>query len=169
MEHELEHRLRLGLVVDERLPLARGAAVARDREVGLQAELAGDRGRDLTLVVAGAGEGRAVQEDLDEELRVPDLWSRVEGRTGDSRVDVISRSDGVRDEKPHSQDFVELALGCVGEAGEDLVGRVERLGDETVGGGLSSIHAADEGGELGSTRAVGGTDGSGELNAVATS
>lgn len=166
LEHELEHLLRLRLVVHERLPLARRARVARDRVVALQAHLALQRALHLALVAPLAGEQRPAQLRLDEELRVPQLRRRVERQPGLGRVHVVRRRDRVRGQQPHGQDRVELALGRVREAVEDLVGRVERLGDEAVRGGLGGVLAADEGGKLGRTRAVGGSDGTREVQAV---
>ena len=78
VEHELEHLLRLRLVVHERLPLARRARVTRDRVVRLKPELALDRGLDLALVSARAGEERAAELGLEEELRVEETRGRVE-------------------------------------------------------------------------------------------
>ena len=53
-EDELEVVDELGLVVDEGLPLAGGARVASDQEVGLETHLTGKRGGDFTLVVGTA-------------------------------------------------------------------------------------------------------------------
>ena len=49
---------------DERLPLARGAGVARDVGVGEQAELALEGRHDLADVGAVTGEERALEEGL---------------------------------------------------------------------------------------------------------
>ncbi len=166
MEHKLEHLLRLRLVVDKRLPLARRARVARDRVVALQADLPSKGTLDLALVPPRPREARPAQLRLEEELRVPELGGGVERQAGLGRVDVVRGRDGVRGEQPHGQDRVELALRRVREAVEDLVGRVERLGDEPVGRGLRRVLAADEGGELGRARAVRGTDGASELDAA---
>lgn len=94
-ERGLERALELRLVVDERLPLAGGALIARKEAVGLEAELAAERGLDLTLVAAVAGEERAAELGLDEELRVEQLGGGVEGRSRDGRVDVVGSSDRV--------------------------------------------------------------------------
>lgn len=168
VEHELEHLLSLRLVVDERLPLARRAGVASDGVVGLETHLARKGRLDLALVAARAGEARAAELGLKEELRVPELRGGVERQARLGWVDVVGSSNGVRGQEPDRKDGVELALRRVRETVEDLVGRVERLGDKAVGGGLGSVLAADECSELGSTRAVRGTDGTSELNAAPT-
>ena len=63
--------------------------------VRLEADLAGERGLDLALVPARSGEERAAELDLDEDLRVEGAEGGVEGRAGNSRVDVVGGSDGV--------------------------------------------------------------------------
>ena len=83
------------LRVDVRLPEARRALVARELRVGLQPDLAAQRRLDLALVAARAGEERAAELGLDEELGVEDGGSRVEGDTRDSGVNVVGTGDGV--------------------------------------------------------------------------
>ena len=168
MEDELEHLLRFGLVVHEGLPLACRARVARDRVVGLEPELALERRLDLALVSARAGEDGPAKLSLEEELRVKEAGGGVKRRARYGRVDVVRRSDSVRGEEPNGEDLVKLALRGVGKAAEDLVGRVERLGDEAVWGGLSGVLATDEGGELRGTRAVGQGNSTGELDTATT-
>lgn len=65
------------LRTDEGLPLARGTRVARKQAVGLQAELAAERGQDLALVSAGAWENCPAEQGLDVELRIEQLRSGV--------------------------------------------------------------------------------------------
>ncbi len=115
LEDELEHRMRLRLVVDERLPLASCARVTRDRVVALQAHLSSERALHLALVAPLSGEQRPAQLRLHEELRVPDLGGRDERQAGLGRVDIVGRRDGVRRQKPDSENGVEVALGRVGE------------------------------------------------------
>ena len=63
--------------------------------VGLETDLAAERRLDFALVSARAGEERAAQLDLDEELGVEGAGGRVEGRAGDAGVDVVGCSDRV--------------------------------------------------------------------------
>jgi hypothetical protein len=63
--------------------------------VALQADLAVQRRLDLALVAPRAGEQRAAQLRLDEELCIENEWRRVERRAGDRRVDVVRRGDRV--------------------------------------------------------------------------
>ena len=70
----LRHEL---LLVHEALPEAGGAAVAGEREVGLQTHLAGvgavgqrQRRRDLADVVVGAWEPDTLEKSLKEELGI---------------------------------------------------------------------------------------------------
>ena len=95
------------ILTDERLPLASSARVAGELRVGLETELAGERGLNLTLVPGRSGEAGAAKLGLDEELTIEELGGRVEGRAGDARVDVVSRSDGVSEE--HSDE--DLTVG----------------------------------------------------------
>ena len=167
-EGGLERGLELGLVVDERLPLARRARVARELRVGLEAQLAVQRGLDLALVPARAGEDRAPELGLDEELGVEELGGRVEGRAGDGGVDVVGGGDGVRGEEGDDLGGREAADARerVLEAGEDAVDGVERLRDGLVGRGLGRVGAADEDVQLGSTGAVRDTNGTSQLDEV---
>ncbi len=113
--HDVRERLgELLLVVRERLPLARGAAVARDEEVGLQAHLARDRGDDLALRAAHAGEGLPDELRLDEELGVEDLRGRVEGRARDRRVHPVGGRDGVGGEQPDDFEVLEADVEQTG-------------------------------------------------------
>ena len=162
-EGSLESGLDLGLVVDERLPLASSARVARELAVRLETDLAADRGLDLALVAPRAGEERAAELGLDEELGVEELGGGVEGRSGDGRVDVVGGGDGVRSEE--RDDLGGGEASGVREAGEDAVDGVERLRDGQVGSGLGCISAADEDVELRSTGAVAEADSASELDA----
>lgn len=95
LEDELEAVLELGLVRAERLPLAGRTRVAREKVVGLEAELALQRGLDGALDAALPGERGPAQLRLDEELAVHDRGGGVEGRARDRRVDVVLCGDGV--------------------------------------------------------------------------
>ena len=148
---------------DERLPLARGARVARDVRIREQAELASEGRLDLADVRAVAGEERALEERLDEELRVERAGRRVEGRARDRRVDPVLGRDGVRGEEVDDLDGGEAR---VAHAREDLVVIVRGLGDEQVGRGLRDVGAAGEELEAWAPRAVRDGDGAGELDAV---
>ena len=74
------------LLVDEALPEAGRARVAREGEVGLETHLAGvvaaalrERRGDLADVVSGSGESFALEKDLEEDLGVESegsLWRR---------------------------------------------------------------------------------------------
>ena len=152
------------VLTDEGLPLAGGARVARELRVGLKAELAAERRLDLALVATRSGEQRAAELSLDEELGVEELGGRVEGRSGDGRVDVVGSRDGVRGEE--CNDLGGGEASGVRETGEDAVDGVERLRDGQVGGGLGRISAADEDVELRSTGAVAKADSASELDAL---
>ena len=71
----------------------------------------------------------------------------------------------MRGEEPNGEDLVKLALRGVGKAAEDLVGRVERLGDEAVGRNAVAVLAAELEVDARSTRAGGESERSGELDA----
>ena len=151
------------VLTDEGLPLASGARVARELRVGLETELAVERRLDLALVAARAGEQRAAELGLDEELRVEELGGGVEGRSGDGRVDVVGSRDGVR-----SQERDDLGGGeasGVRETGEDAVDSVERFRNGQIGRGLGGIGAAEKHCETGGTGAVGHTNGTSKLDA----
>lgn len=60
-------------------------------------------------------------------------------------------------------------LAGILEASENLGDVVEGLGDRQVGSGLGRVLAADEDVQAGRTRAVGDTDGTGQLDAAPTS
>ena len=161
---------RLGLPVrgetrrtDERLPLARRARVARDVGVREETELAAEGRLDLADVRAVAGEERALEERLNEELRVERAGGRVERRAGDRRVDLVLGGDGVRGEEVDDLDGGEAR---VAHAREDLVVVVRRLGHEQVGGGARDVGPACEELEAGTACAVGDTDGASELDAI---
>ena len=156
------------LVVDVRLPEARSTGVACKLRVGLQPNLAVQRGLDLSLVRAVAGEECAAELGLDEELRVEREGSAVEGSARNGRVDEISSCDGVRGEEGDDLGGREAADARerVLEAGEDAVDGVERLRDGLVGRGLGRVGAADEDVQLGSTGAVRDTNGTSQLDEV---
>ena len=63
--------------------------------IRLETYFAAERGLDLALVSAGAGEERAAELHLDKDLRVERAEGRVEGRAGDRGVDVVGSSNGV--------------------------------------------------------------------------
>ena len=63
--------------------------------VRLETYFAAERGLDLALVPAGAGEERAAELHLDEDLRVERAEGRVKGRSGDRGVDVVGRGGRV--------------------------------------------------------------------------
>ena len=94
----------------EGLPLAGGARVAGELAVGLETDLAGEGGLDLTLVGAGSGEERTAELGLDEELGVEDGRGRVEGRARDRRVDEVGGSDGVSGEEPDDLEVLEADI-----------------------------------------------------------
>ena len=127
LENLLEAVLELGLVVHERLPLASSARVAGKLAVGLEAQLAVERGLDLALVAARAWEYSAAELSLDKELSVEEPRGGIEGRSGDGRVDVVGGRDGVRSEERSVVGSGEAA--CICEASEDAVDGVERLRD----------------------------------------
>ena len=108
---------------DERLPLARRAGVAGDEEVGLEAHLTAERGRDLTPPCVTAGERGTLELRLDEELRVEDSGSGVERRARDGGVDQVGGGDSVSGQEP---DDLEVLEADVEEASKDLVDRVCR-------------------------------------------
>ena len=81
------------LRIDVRLPETRRALVARELRVGLQPDLAAEWGLDLTLITGSAGEERAAELGLDEELRVEPVGRGVEGRARDGSVDCESVSE----------------------------------------------------------------------------
>ena len=168
VERVVEPALDLRLVVHEALPLARRPAVPREQVVRLEAQLAVQRGLDLALVPARAGEDRAPELGLDEELGVEELGGRVEGRAGDGGVDVVSGGDGMRGEEGDDLGGREAADARerVLEAGEDAVDGVERLRDGLVGRGLGGVGAANEDVQLGSTGAVRDTNGTSQLDEV---
>ena len=109
------------VLTDEGLPLAGRARVARELRVGLETELAVERRLDLALVAARAGEQRAAQLRLNEEMRVELLGRRVEGRTRDGGVDEVGGGDGVRREEP---DNLEVLEANIEEALQNLVNGV---------------------------------------------
>jgi len=79
---------------------------------------------------------------------------------------VVSAGDGVRREEV---DEVRGAEAGVRHAVEDHGNRVLGLGDGANLGGDGSVGAASQEAEAGSTRAVGDTDGAGELDKIASS
>ena len=90
--------------------------------VGLQAELALERGHDGALNTTLAGEQDAAKLSIDEELAVEDGRSGVEGRARDRRVNVVLGSDGVGNQEPDDLELVETA--SIVEASENLVDQV---------------------------------------------
>jgi hypothetical protein len=147
------------LLVDEALPDARRARVARERKVGLEAQLArvgalGERERrhDLAGVVARPREAGALEQHLEEDLGVHHerrlcgsgsatcrasrarrpAAHRVERRGVDRLVDLVRARDAVRGEE--RDDLERRKVAGVLEARQDLVDAVLRLGDQAVDG-----------------------------------
>lgn len=77
------------------MPEAGSPRVLRDSEVGLQAHLAGQRRLDLAGLRTVSGEERALQQHLEEHLRVERANGGIERRAGDGWVDDVRCSDGV--------------------------------------------------------------------------
>ena len=148
---------------DEGLPLAHRARVARDVGVREEAELAAEGRLDLADVGAVAGEEGALEEGLDEELRVERAGRGVERRAGDRRVDVVLRGDGVRHEQV---DDLGGAEARVAHPAQDLVRRVLRERDEPVDRGDGVVRAAREELEPRAAEAVADRDRAGELDAA---
>ena len=163
-ERSLERGSHELLVAREGLPEAVRGRVSREEVVGLEADLAVERGHHLALVRAVAREERAAHLHLDEDLRVEDSRSRVEGSAGDGRVDVVRSGDGVRCEE--RDDLCRRKATRVIEAGKDVLDGVERLRNGEIGGGLRRILTADEDVQLRGTRAVADTDRASKLDAT---
>ena len=70
-------------------------------------------------------ESGTLEESLQEELTIEVSGGRVEGSTGDGRVDKIGSSDGVRSQE--SNDFRRAEAG-IGEASQDLGNVIYRNG-----------------------------------------
>ena len=156
----------------------------RERKVGLEAELARVGREHLSVLEAVAGDERAVEHRLDEELRVEVRRRRVERGASDAllganepliiintqigsgrntdRVDCVLRTDGVGYQEPHDLDGDEPG---VAEASEDRVGRVRRERDQVRGRRLRVVGAPGEERQLGTTVAVPHADGPSELDA----
>jgi hypothetical protein len=83
------------LVVDVCLPEARRARVTGQLRVRLKANLASERRLDLALVATSAGEKRAAELSLEEELSVEHRRRRVERNAVERRVDVVCTANGV--------------------------------------------------------------------------
>ena len=149
--------------------------------VRLKTYFAAERGLDLALVSASAGEERAAELHLDEDLRVERAEGRVEGRSGDRGVDVVGRGGRVAVVQSERRTFRQAVLGVssrgeecddllraeagVAETVEDLVNCVERLGDEQVGGRSGGLRPTKEKFETGCTRTVRESDRTGQLDA----
>ena len=63
--------------------------------VGLKTDLAAERGLDFTLVATSSWEECATKLGLDEEFGIEDSWGRVEGSSGDGRINEIGSGDGM--------------------------------------------------------------------------
>ena len=87
--------------------------------VRLETELALERGLHGALDTALAGEERAAELSVDEELAIEDRRGRVEGCARDRRVDVVLGSNGVGDQEPDNLELIEAT--SIVEAGQDLV------------------------------------------------
>ena len=77
------------VLTDVLLPEACRALVAGKLGVGLETQLAVERRLDLALVSTRAGEERAAELGLDEELGVERRGRRVERKARLRRVDVV--------------------------------------------------------------------------------
>lgn len=126
-EHIRERLLELLLISGERLPLACGPVVAGDQEVGLEAHLTAERGRDLTPPCVTAGERGTLELRLDEELRVEDSGSGVERRARDGGVNEVGSGDGVRGKQPDNLKVLETNIE---ETSQDLINRVCKSGGQ---------------------------------------
>ncbi len=165
--HTLEAAHHEGLVVDHILPSARRLRVVRDREVGLETQLAlcceriGHLSGGLTRRRReGLG---ALEQDLKEDLRIEREGRRVEGHRGAIGDERVRARDGVRDEQGNELGGAETRIL---HAREDLVDVVLRLGDEAERGGVRRVRATREELESGRTRAVRDTNGAGKLDQV---
>ena len=112
---------------------------------------------------ARARERRALEERLDEELRVEVRRRRVERAPVDRGVDVVLRGDGVRHEQV---DDLGGAEARVAHPAQDLVRRVLRERDEPVDRGDGVVRAAREELEPRAAEAVADRDRAGELDAA---
>ena len=102
---------------------------------------------------------------LDEELSVENVRGRVEGRSGDGRVNEISGCDGVRGEE--GNDLGRGEASGVSKAGEDAVDGIKRLWHGLVLCRESRVLTAQKELKTGSTRAVRDADSARELDEVA--
>jgi len=164
LEHgSLERALELGLVADERLPLASSASVTGELRVGLKTDFTLERRLDFTLVATGSRERGTAELSLDEELGVEHTRGGVEGSSGDGRVDEVGGSDGVGGKEG---DNLSGAEPSVAEASKDTINAVKWLRDQKIRRGLSGRGTTEEEAETRSTRAVGNTDGTSELDEI---
>lgn len=90
-----QRRTRARVRTNHQLPEAGSPWVLRDSEIGLQAHLTGQRRLNLTGLRTVSGEECALEEDLEEHLRVERAHGGIEGRAWDSGVDDVCCSDGV--------------------------------------------------------------------------
>lgn len=151
------------MVGDEGLPFASSAGIAGKKEVRSKAELARDGREGLASVGSVSGGDASLEESLNEELSVEAVGSRVEGSSGNSGVDVILSSDGVRDEQINY--FVRGEAG-IAHAGQDGVNRVARFWDEEVWRGQRDVETSGVERNASTTSAVANTDGTSELDEV---
>lgn len=90
--------------------------------------------------------------------------SRVEGNGLDGRVDVISTSDTVRGQE--GDNIIGCHTSSILESREDTIESIIGLRDETIGRDLLGVRTASKELELRSTRALGETDSTGELDEI---
>ena len=90
--------------VDEGLPFTSSAGVTSELGVGQETNLAMKGRLDFALVAACSRKEGSTKLGLDKELCVEFTGCRVEGSSGDSGIDVVGSSNGVRGEE--SDDFV---------------------------------------------------------------
>lgn len=163
----LEVRRHQVLVVDVLLPEAGRARVAGEFAVGLETHLTlgRERGEGFAGVVGGAWDAGALEEDLEEDLSVEGEWRAVEGDGADGGIDVVGTGDGVGREEVNEVGWGETGVGHAGQDGGDvLLG----LGDGAIGRRDGGIGTAGRETEARSTGAVGKSDGTGELDEIAS-
>lgn len=100
---------------------------------------------------------------LDEELVVECAGGGVEGRSSDVSINLILCRYGVSGKQVHELNGGESGIS---HASEDLVNTIGGLRDEAVGGGTRVVGAASHELETRTTKTVGGSDGTGEVDAV---
>ncbi len=164
ISHQNNEQRRKGTRVrtDHQLPEAGSPWVLRDSEIGLQAHLTGQRRLNLTGLRTVSGEGCALEQDLEEHLRVERAHGGVEGRAWDSGVDDVCCSDGVGREQSNG---LGGGKASVAEALENLGDAVSRLRDGKIGSRRERWGAAKEEAQPRCTGAVGSSDCGSEVDA----